>query len=1384
LIGPYFIDWTSYRADFEREASRILGRQVKVEGAATARLLPFPSVTFSDVHVAGADPSQPAMTVDKFSMDAELAPFLRGEVLIFDMRLDHPHVTVTVGEDGAIDLAARAPALFDPRQVTLEKVRVNDGTITVHHRAGGRTYVLSRIDADISADSLAGPWRFDGTLEADGEPVTLTASTGRVDETGHIRLRLRADPRDYPVALQTDGDIGLDKGVALYKGDFHLDIRNAEAKAPAGGSDDAAGDGAIKPKPPAPYRLTGDFQFNDKRLSVDKFRFETGPTDDPYTAEGNAFLDIGREPGFGITANGSQVRFDDALGSGDAAPSKLTLHDRITAFERVVKALPKPGIPGKVELNLPAIVTGDTTVREVKLSAEPAEGGWKIGALDATLPGRTTLEAKGFLRTGGDFGFSGSLLLAVAQPSGFAAWVAHDVDEAIRRLPAAGFQAKVDISPDKQVFRDLELILGDARFKGSLENDEPADANPSMVVKLDGGKLDVEGLAAFASLFISDEGRTRLTDHDIDLSLKAGPVMAAGLTAKSVDAGVRLTGGQLQIDRLSIKDLAGATISATGEIKDLATQPTGNIDASILSVDLAPLVALLARRYPANPLIAGLDRRAEGYGGLLTDAEIDVVGSAAADKGGQTGIALSAHGRAGGSHFTVSASGKGSSQAPDKANISLNASLSNDEAAPVYALFGLPALPIDAAGRTEVSIVAKGALAGGIATSLSVAGEGLQASFDGRIGEADDGMTAAGEAKLAAKDVQPWLITAGVGLPGMGLGLPVTLASKITLASGTLGFDGIKGSIGGGAVAGNLKAGLKDGLPNLSGSLSADTVDLSLAADMLFGDEALRSKDRGWPTTPFNTRPQPAFTGDLDLTAKTLQAGPLATVHDAKFKAGLDANGLSVSGLSAKLAGGSLSGLFELRNNGGTGLFSGQMKLDGADLAQLLGGTGLGGATDLSASVTANGKSLDAMVASLSGSGTSSFRDLVIPGIDTEALPAILAGADRIGKDIDARKTAAFAPALVSGGHFAAGAGTLAFTVAEGVLRAPPLRLEGKDASVTITPSIDFNKATAAASGTIAYSPGDEALVGSEPDVGFGGSGPLDGMKFKLDTAPLGQFLTQRALEREEARVEAMQAALLEKQRLRRETAYYQDLDATRKQLAEAARERAEMQAAARAAAKVEAARQAEEARRKAEAEAKQKAAEDARAAAAVKAAEEARQKAEAEAAAKAEEARQKAEAEAKQKAIEDARAAAAVKAAEEARQKAEAEAAAKAEEEAKRAAAEKAAEVAQAAAEAARKKAAEEAEKARKQKEDEESLENRIQKLLDSGNASEGTKPADRKPDPSHAPDAQHPGGKSGGSPDRPSKSATSGGFENLPGVTNIFRQGNMSFKNPGAPN
>src|SRR5262245_17337208 len=129
VVAPYFIDWTSYRSDFERQASAILGREVKVEGAATARLLPFPSVTFEDVSVAGGPNGKPAMQVAQFSMDAELAPFMSGEFLIFDMRLVRPVMTVSVAADGAIDWTVRPSTPFNPSQIAIEKLTVTEGQV-------------------------------------------------------------------------------------------------------------------------------------------------------------------------------------------------------------------------------------------------------------------------------------------------------------------------------------------------------------------------------------------------------------------------------------------------------------------------------------------------------------------------------------------------------------------------------------------------------------------------------------------------------------------------------------------------------------------------------------------------------------------------------------------------------------------------------------------------------------------------------------------------------------------------------------------------------------------------------------------------------------------------------------------------------------------------------------------------------------------------------------------------------------------------------------------------------------------------------------------------------------------------------------------------------
>ncbi len=1018
-----------------------------------------------------------------------------------------------------------------------------------------------------------------GSMRVDGLRSAVTLNTGRATD-GAMRLRIQAEPEVQKVSIESDGEVRLDRdAAATYSGEFRVAARLDEAQAAA----------ARQTKNPG-FRVKGKFALDDERLAFDEFRFETGPLDNPYSADGKGFVDFGSEPRFALSLDGAQMRLDEAIGA-QAETAKLAIGDRLSALQESLLDLPRPSIPGTIEVNLPAVVAGDTTIRDVRLSAEPASDGWTVKSLAATLPGRATLEANGSLRTDGDLGFDGSLLLAIGQPSGFAAWAAQDVDDAIRRLPAAGFRADVELTQERQALRNLELGLGGATFRGEAERRQPSGARPTSVLKLTGDALDLDGLAAFASLFVSDLGVNRFAGEDLDLDVKAGPVNAAGLAARSVDAAFRLRDGLLEIDRLSIGDLAGATISATGTIRDFPANPSGSLDASLVAVDLAPAIDALAERYAGNAFVRGLKARAAGYRGLLEDARLDVVATAAANADGTTGVAISAQGTAGGTALSATLSGKGRPADPADADVSVLVSGRNDDATALLALYGLPVLPLGLTGPGETDFSLKGRLSGALATSLDLKAGDFSASFAGTA-KVGDGLAFKGSAQLNAADIEPWLMTAGVGLPGMGTGLPVELEANADYADGLLVLDALSGTVDQGAVAGGINARIKDAKPHLTGQLTLDELNLEPLAAMVVGESALESSGQSWPSAPFSPKIAAPFTADLGIAAGTVTAGPAVTAYDASLALKLDDESLRLSDLSAKLHGGDLSGLFELKNGGGTGFASAQMKLAGADIAAVLGVEGMKGSGDLSTSLSASGKSVGGLVASLSGSGTAAFRSLVIAGIDPAALPALVAQADRFGKDIDAAKTAQFAAGIVSAGSFAAAPGEAAFSVAGGVLRAPPVKLANPGAAIEASVQCDINTGTVAASGAVTYEAGSETLVGSEPTLNFTVEGPLGATAVRFDSEPLAQFLTQRALEAEQARVEGMQAALLEKQRLRREVRYYAALQEDHdRAVATWRREREEARKAAEAKRKAE-----DDARLKAEAEERARQAEAAKA--------------------------------------------------------------------------------------------------------------------------------------------------------------------------------------------
>ncbi|MGO8190200.1 hypothetical protein, partial [Rhizobium leguminosarum] len=75
-----------------------------------------------DVRVGQEADGTPIVKFEHFSMDAELAPFLSGEALIFDMRVVNPQVRLRLLKDGTLDWMCGSRAEIPARTVVLENV--------------------------------------------------------------------------------------------------------------------------------------------------------------------------------------------------------------------------------------------------------------------------------------------------------------------------------------------------------------------------------------------------------------------------------------------------------------------------------------------------------------------------------------------------------------------------------------------------------------------------------------------------------------------------------------------------------------------------------------------------------------------------------------------------------------------------------------------------------------------------------------------------------------------------------------------------------------------------------------------------------------------------------------------------------------------------------------------------------------------------------------------------------------------------------------------------------------------------------------------------------------------------------------------------------------
>lgn len=1148
LLAPLFIDWTSFRQDFEREASRIMGRPVTVHGSVDARLIPFPSVTLNDVRVGAPEDGKPLVEVARFSMDAELAPFLSGEALIFDMRIEEPKARIKLFQDGTLDWARGRKSDIPARTVILENVAITGGDIEFVDEQTGRTRHVTGLDAQISAKTLAGPWRIDGRGALDGESGAFQLSSGQV-ENGALSMRARIVPDNLAFTADLDGALKIVDFRPQYQGGFTVSEKpRAKGETP--------GD---------PIRVAGKFELSNERVRIPEYRLEAGPAADPYVVTGEATLDTGRAPEFLLIADGQQIDVSRIGNSGETGKTgrdpQLSARQRLQALLAIAADIPIPQVPGRASLFLPAVVVGDTTVREIRLDVKPDGDGWRIDRADAQLPGRTALEAKGRLTLRDNRGFVGNLLIASNQPSGLATWLAGSVDPEIRKLKTAGFSADVNLTDELQRFENLEIAIGGASLNGRLERESRADAAPTLSLELRGNEVQLDSLQALTGLVAGDASLGALADHAMALDIKADRFTAFGETATGVNAALSMKDGLLTLSHLDIAALEGATLSASGTLGGTLLAPSAGIDVKLKTEAMRPIADLLARHLPAHPLLS----RFVANAGYYDNADLSIRMTMAEDKP----ATLTVTGPVNEGRLELNISAETPADLLAGSRFELEGSLFNPQSVVLAGQIGLDPLPFDAEPDGSATIRVTQPEEGPATVSAAFNAGSTTISAKGTAMLAADRFLD-GTLALTAKsdDIEPYLMMNGIAVPQAGAGLPISLQASVATTPEAIAITDIAGKADRNAFSGSLTFDRAATVLKGTGALRFDTVDFAFLAEAVAGP-VQDVVEGGLNAAPLVQPLQDAADVSVALSAGSFWPGLYGAVED--FKGNLQWKGgeLTLDNMDGGWLGGRLSGRLKVANADENGLFEARARLAGADISKIVWAGPQGavatGKADVTLAVDASGKSVRTMVEGASGSGEVHVSDLTLHGLDTAALPALLANAGRIEGDVTPEQVVSFAADAVLQKEATLGEVRIPFALAGGKLRVQSVTAEDAGAALTADADVDLAGDTMTARLAVSYKAGEEALAGAEPEVVLGYRGLVEAPGFEMDVQPLANFLSLRRFETERRRVETLQANVLEKQRLRREAALYRSRAEARAALAEATRLQAEEEARRRA---------------------------------------------------------------------------------------------------------------------------------------------------------------------------------------------------------------------------
>ena len=280
--------------------------------------------------------------------------------------------------------------------VSFARVAIENGSLVVADRAGDALARFDEISATGEVNGRQGPTRIDATLRQDGSRWRLRASAGRFGDDGTGRVRMTLERAADGVSFDADGSLTL-AGITP-----RFDGKVVAAKRGTLG---------------VPWQVSANAQATEEMVSLESFELTVGA--DAASAEVGGQVRFAPRRGGPIDGMLTARRIDFDSASGVDGPK--TLPAALASARDALAALDGLPFRGRIGVAVESIAAGGNTIREFSAELGLREGLLALERLDARLPGRGVLKAKG--STTGATAFSGDASIEAEDAAGLARWV-------------------------------------------------------------------------------------------------------------------------------------------------------------------------------------------------------------------------------------------------------------------------------------------------------------------------------------------------------------------------------------------------------------------------------------------------------------------------------------------------------------------------------------------------------------------------------------------------------------------------------------------------------------------------------------------------------------------------------------------------------------------------------------------------------------------------------------------------------------------------------------------------------------------------------------------------------------------------------------------------